>query len=163
MGAFADTTGGDYATALGNNATTEGNYTTSLGAYSGTSAVYTIHGTTAVGAFADAGGDYSIAVGAGPGHFGPLAKADFSIAIGSGTSPEFRGANALGYRSIAIGQASLTDDFGTSVGFNTKTAFASTAIGTDAQATADSTTALGRFAKASANLRAGVRTGRGGK
>ena len=91
-------------------------------------------------------------MGAGSGiNVGARADGDFSIAIGGGTTSDLRAANALGYRSIAIGQASSTRDFGTSVGFNTKTAFASTAIGTDAQALEESSTAVGRFAKASAN------------
>ncbi len=80
----------------------------------------------------------------------PSGLGDYSIAIG-GSNDNIPGAKAQGYRSIAIGQRSLSDDFGTSVGFNTNTTFASTAIGTDAQALADSSTAVGRFAKASAN------------
>ena len=74
----------------------------------------------------------------------------YSIAIGGSDDENHPGAKANGYRSIAVGQNSVSADFGTSVGFNTNTAFASTAIGTDAQATADSSSAFGRFAKASA-------------
>jgi autotransporter adhesin len=76
----------------------------------------------------------------------------FGVALGGGTNnagdPD--GAQADGYRSIAVGQKSASADFGTSVGFNTSTAFASTALGTDATASGDSSTTVGRFSAARA-------------
>ena len=79
---------------------------------------------------------------------------------GGGDFTTFDGARAKGFRSIAIGQRSSTGDttgftgfglgdFGTSVGFNSHTGFAATAVGTDAQAKGDSNTAVGRFSNAS--------------
>ena len=118
----------------------------------GDAAVATGFSSTALGLFSRAEGRYSTAIGAGD-RFSllthPHALGDYSIAIGAG-SGDFGGPHANGYRSIAVGQKSVSADFDTSVGFNTNTKFASTAIGTDAQALADSSTALGRFAKASA-------------
>lgn len=87
--------------------------------------------STAVGSGASAAGAYSIAVG------------------GTGdVSGELPAAHAQGLRSIAIGHNALSVDFGTSVGFKSTTAFASTAIGTDTNASGDSSSALGRFSNA---------------
>ena len=95
---------------------------------------------------------FSTAIGAGLDfETSSRASGGNSIAIGGSDDDSIPDARANGFRSIAIGQKSVSADFGTSLGFNTKTVFASTAIGTDARATADSSTALGRFAKASAN------------
>jgi autotransporter adhesin len=82
----------------------------------------------------------------------------FGVALGGGTNnagdPD--GAQADGYRSIAVGQKSASADFGTSVGFNTSTAFASTALGTDATASGASSTTVGRFSAASGASSAAV-------
>ena len=144
--------------AFGVSALARGPFATTVGTLAGPDA--SIAGATTVGASAgfEGAGVYSTAVGAGiradivgvDDLLAALALGAYSIAIGGSNDPNNRGAKANGYRSIAIGQKSITADFGTSVGFNTDTAFASTAIGTDAQATAGSSTALGRFAKASA-------------
>jgi len=146
------------ATAIGHVAFAPGNHATALGAFAGPFANVTVEGATMVGSGTGFGGagHYSTAVGGGEGvGFNSTraahAKGSYSIALGGGDAATFPGAQANGLRSIAVGQNSVGADFGTSVGFNTNTAFASTAIGTDAQATADSSTALGRFAKASAN------------
>ena len=91
----------------------------------------------------------------------PRAVGGYSIAIGGSNLAGLPGASAKGYRSIAIGQNSSTGDtsavtgyglgdFGTSVGFNTHTGFAATAVGTDAAAAGDGGSAFGRFAKARA-------------
>jgi hypothetical protein len=84
----------------------------------------------------------------------------YSNASGGGDFDTFNGARAKGFRSIAIGQRSSTGDttgftgfglgdFGTSVGFNSHTGFAATAVGTDSQAKGDASTAVGRFSNAS--------------
>jgi trimeric autotransporter adhesin len=136
--------------AFGKGALAIGAYSTSIGAESGTS--LPVAGATNLGAQAgfNGAGVFSTAVGAGDnGLVGPLALGDYSIAIGGSNDVNNPGGKANGLRSIAVGQKSVSADFGTSVGFNTTTAFASTAIGTDAKALGNSSSAFGRFAKAS--------------
>ena len=151
---------GGGSTALGTNATALGDVATAIGMLSGArvaGANTAVEGATTIGFLAGStgAGVFSIAIGAGsgsvPGEQSPSARGDYSIAIGGSNDNNNLGARANGYRSIAIGQKSVTADFGTSVGFNTNTAFASTALGTDAKATADGSTAVVRFANASAN------------
>ena len=151
---------GDGAVAMGSSASALGRSAVSMGLQAGPRKA--IAGAIAIGGNAgyEAAGVYSIAIGTGKFLFtAATAPGDSSVAIGGGGA--FPGALATGYRSIAIGQSSTTGDgngvtgfglgdFGTSVGFNTHTAFAATALGTDAQAKGDSSTALGRFANASA-------------
>jgi len=134
------------------------NHTTALGGQSGPSSNRpNFDGSTSVGYQAgfDGAGAFSVALGGGSG-FSPIdllgsaahARGDYSIAIGGGKD-DFPGARANGLRSIAIGQKSVSGaDFGIGVGFNTTTAFAGTAIGTDARATGDSSTAVGRLSSA---------------
>lgn len=108
--------------------------------------------TEAVAIGANAGvnsGNQSIAIGVYS-----WAKANSSIAIGSsepnGGPPTV--ASDIGQQSTTGNYLSSGDtgNFGTSVGFNTHTAFAATAVGTDAQAKGDSSSAFGRFSNASA-------------
>ncbi|HET7680806.1 MAG TPA: hypothetical protein VFK79_11825 [Xanthobacteraceae bacterium] len=156
IGDFSKATG-HRGVAIGTFASARGKKSTAVGPDAGPNSV-DVEGATAIGAGAGfrGAGIYSTAIGGSKGgDFGDDPRSDthafggFSIAIGGGESSALPGAVANGYRSIAIGQKSVSADFGTSVGFNTNTAFASTAIGTDAQAIAHSSTALGRFAKAS--------------
>ena len=137
----------------------KGTLSTAVGRFSGPNVA--VMGTTTLGensGFVGAG-PFSIAIGTGAFGSGsvaqnaaPRATGGNAIAIGSGTADIIvnRGAVASGFRSIAIGQESISGDFGTSVGFNTTTEFASTAMGTDAEASGDSSSAFGRFSKASA-------------
>ena len=140
--------------AFGASAGAPGTRATALGYFSGSNVNW--NGATMVGYGASAH-HYATALGADAGAIG-----DYSIAIGgSDDFPNNPSPKAVGYRSIAIGQRSTTGDgsgftgfglgdFGTSIGFNNDTAFAATAVGTDAQAKGDSSTALGRFANSSA-------------
>ncbi len=150
---------------------------TSVGfrAGSGNSLVHAGSGSTSLGYNSIASGSYAIALGGSTPAFQHSARGvgGYSIAIGGGEEATFPGALATGYRSIAIGQRSTTGngsgftgfglgDFGTSVGFNTHTAFAATAVGTDAQAKGDSSTAFGRFANSSALSARGIGSRCGG-
>lgn len=148
---------GSGATAVGGDSTAKGVGSTALGQQSGQAA--TADGFTALGAGSGyQAGAYSTSVG-----LSAWSPGAFSIGIGGGDSVvNSPGARANGYRSISIGQMSSTgntgtingfglEDFGTSVGFNTHTAFAATAVGTDAQAKGDSSAALGRFSNAAAS------------
>jgi autotransporter adhesin len=151
IGISADATA-SWSSSLGSFSDAKGQFATALGSFAGADAA--VNGATAVGANAGKGGAgvFSTAIGAGLDfETSSRASGGNSIAIGGSDDDSIPGARANGFRSIAIGQKSVSADFGTSLGFNTKTVFASTAIGTDARATADSSTALGRFAKASAN------------
>ena len=162
IGSFAKAKG-IGSTALGTGAAALGRGATAIGLHSGARVagkITAIDGATTIGVHAGSSGAgvFSIAIGAGsvgsvdfPGYQSPSARGDYGIAIGSSNDDNNRGARANGFRSIAVGQRSVSADFGTSVGFNTNTVFASTAIGTDAQATGDSSTAVGRFANAVAN------------
>jgi trimeric autotransporter adhesin len=141
---------GSLATALGINATAvgvqsyaKGLAATAIGAGSGNQTTV-VEGATSLGV------NSGLGAGASSTSLGTFsnAKGDFSIAIGGGPSGT-ESALAQGFRSVAVGQKSVSADFGTSVGFNTNTAFASTAVGTDARAPGDSSSAFGRFAKAS--------------
>jgi autotransporter adhesin len=143
------------ATAVGPDAFAIGKNSTALGGGSGPASA--VAGATAIGYSAGAAGAgvYSTAIGAGAlpteGFSSPQALGNYSIAIGGSDDSNNVGALANGLRSIAIGQKSHTpNDFGTALGFNTTTGFASTAIGTDATASGDSSSAFGRFSKASA-------------
>ena len=145
----------DSSIALGLSAFASGDGGVSIG-YSAGSAL-SCPNLVAVGLAAGRDGGHSaFAVGAWSRGIGSS-----SVAIG-GTAFTGDGTVAKGFRSIAIGERSRTGDwngtapgfglgdFGTSIGFNTRTAFAATAVGTDAQAKGDSSTAVGRFANASA-------------
>lgn len=92
---------------------------------------------TAIGAFAKASGNYSIALGGGDGHGGndswTQAKAANSIAIG-------RGADALSTNAIAIGRASIAGAEASKQLLSPKN---SIAIGYKAQATGDTSMAIG--------------------
>ena len=73
---------------------------------------------TGAGCLASAPGALALAVGADA-----LAGGGQSVALGYYST-------ATGFRSIGIGASSDSTNFGTSVGFNTFTEFASTAVGT---------------------------------
>jgi autotransporter adhesin len=73
-----------------------------------------------------------------------------SIAIGGGFDDTGNNAaRAGGYRAIAIGQNSVSDGFfGTAVGYHSNANLGATAIGTDSNASAEASSALGRFSRA---------------
>jgi hypothetical protein len=138
------------STAFGHNAWARGTHTTTIGWNAGG---LPVPGATLIGAAAGTGGGgpYSTAIGAGTRReTAAHALGGYAIAIGGSDDLSKPGAQANGFRSIAVGQMSVTADFGTSVGFNTHTGFAATAVGTDASASGAGGSAFGRFAKASA-------------